>query len=67
VVFGNVTGVDPLALGRGECSAFELGMSADQSEALQRVAHDELIAAGARLSVPPAWIPPGRGAACAAT
>jgi hypothetical protein len=65
VVFGNVTGVDPLALGRGECSAYELGMSADQAEALQQVAHDELVAAGVRLSVPAGRTPPGRGAACA--
>lgn len=66
VVFGNVTGVDPLALGRGECSAYELGMSADEAEALQQVAHDELIAAGAGLSVPAGWEPPGRQAACPA-
>jgi hypothetical protein len=55
VVFGNVTGVDPLALGRGECSAYELGMSPDEAEALQQVAHDELVASGVRLSVPVGW------------
>lgn len=64
VVFGNVTGVDPLALGRGECSGYELGMSADQVEALQQVAHDELVASGVRLSVPSGWEAPGRGRAC---
>jgi hypothetical protein len=64
VVFGNVTGVDPLTLGRGECSAYELGMSADQAEALQQVAHDELVASGVRLSVPAGWEAPGRGRAC---
>ena len=64
VVFGNVTGVDPLALGRGECSAYELGMSGDQTEALQQVAHDELVASGVRLSVPSGWEAPGRGRAC---
>ena len=64
VVFGSVTGVDPLALGRGECSGYELGMSADQVEALQQVAHDELVASGLRLSVPSGWEAPGRGRAC---
>ncbi|MEX2584598.1 MAG: PEP-CTERM sorting domain-containing protein [Gemmatimonadota bacterium] len=46
VVFGNVTGVDPRSLGRGECSGFELGLSTDQVEALQRVAYEELVAQG---------------------
>lgn len=49
VVFGNVTGVDPVALGRNECSGFELGISASQIAALQRVARDALVAAGASL------------------
>jgi len=66
VVFGNVTGVDPLALGRGECSGLELGMSSAQVEALQQVAHDELIAAGRSLSSPEGWTPPQRASACAA-
>ncbi|HSH74334.1 MAG TPA: hypothetical protein VLA09_01420, partial [Longimicrobiales bacterium] len=66
VVFGNVTGVDPKALGSGECSGFELGMSAAQAEALQQVAHDELVAAGARLHTPAGRTPPERGAACGA-
>ncbi|EAQ96583.1 hypothetical protein [Congregibacter litoralis] len=54
VVFGNVTGVDPLALGDGECAAFELGFSPTQAVALQQVAHDELQAAGVALSTPKA-------------
>lgn len=52
VVFGNVTGVDPLALGEGECAAFELGFSREQARALQQVAHDELVAAGVTLRTP---------------
>ena len=66
VVFGNVTGVDPKALGRGECSGYELGISGDQMEALQQVAHDELVAAGVRLQVPAGRTPAERGSACAA-
>ncbi|WP_439100370.1 PEP-CTERM sorting domain-containing protein [Congregibacter sp.] len=57
VVFGNVTGVDPLALGDGECAAFELGLSRAQAVALQQVAHDELAAAGVALRTPKAMTP----------
>ena len=64
VVFGNVTGVDPLALGRGECAGFELGMSASQVVALQQVAHDELAAAGVRLQSPEGWTPRPRAVTC---
>jgi len=67
VVFGNVTGVDPAALGRSECSGMELGISADQVEALQKVAHDELASAGVRLSTPEGWMAPERASACTAT
>jgi hypothetical protein len=42
VVFGRVTGLDPRSLGSAECSAFELGFSTAQTEALQRVAAEEL-------------------------
>jgi hypothetical protein len=66
VVFGNVTGVDPRALGRGECSGFELGMSSDQVEALQQVAHDELAAAGVRLRMPAGRTPAERASTCRA-
>ncbi|MGY2734897.1 hypothetical protein ACVWYO_002571 [Sphingomonas sp. UYP23] len=44
VVFGRITGVDPLTLGKGESAADELGLSPAQATALQRVAHDQLAA-----------------------
>ena len=65
VVFGNVTGVDPLALGSGECSAYELGMSTAQARALQQVAHDELAAAATALRTPDGMTPAKAGTACA--
>ena len=40
--FGAVTGYDPLALGKNERVALELGFSTAQAVALQQVAHDEL-------------------------
>jgi len=67
VVFGNVTGVDPAALGRNECSGYELGLSAAQVAALQKVAHDALVAAGATLAIPARRSPPAQLAACKAT
>lgn len=66
VVFGNVTGRDPRSLGRGECSGFELGFSADQVEALQRVAYDELAAQGITTSAPEGAEPATRQVRCAA-
>lgn len=42
VVFGNVTGIDPRSLGANECSAYELGLSSTQTEALQQVAYEQL-------------------------
>ncbi len=66
VVFGNVTGVDPKALGRNECSGFELGISSAQKAALQQVAHDALVATGASLSTPASIKPAEREAACGA-
>ena len=65
VVFGNVTGVDPLVLGSSECSGFELGMSGAQAEALQQVAHDELVAAGVVLKKPAGLTMPARASSCA--
>ncbi len=44
VVFGRITGVDPLTLGKDETAADELGVSPTQATALQRVAHDQLAA-----------------------
>ncbi|QBM77486.1 PEP-CTERM sorting domain-containing protein [Sphingomonas sp. AAP5] len=46
VVFGRITGVDPLTLGKDESAADELGLSPAQATALQRVAHDQLAAEG---------------------
>ncbi|MDE2368073.1 MAG: PEP-CTERM sorting domain-containing protein [Burkholderiales bacterium] len=46
VVFGSVTGHDPRALGAGECSAYELGLSPAQAGALERVAYQQLVASG---------------------
>ncbi|SEL12261.1 hypothetical protein SAMN05216382_1538 [Sphingomonas palmae] len=45
IVFGQLTGVDPRTLGRGERSADELGLSEDTAAALQGIASDELRAA----------------------
>ncbi|MEG3176406.1 PEP-CTERM sorting domain-containing protein [Sphingomonas sp. RB3P16] len=44
IVFGRITGVDPLTLGKDEHAADELGLSPAQASALQRVAHDQLAA-----------------------
>jgi hypothetical protein len=45
MVFGDLTGRDPRALGDGECAAFELGMPVSEVKALQQVAFDQLAAA----------------------
>ncbi len=45
MAFGDLTGRDPRALGDGECSAFELGMSVAEVKGLQQVAFDQLSAA----------------------
>jgi hypothetical protein len=66
VVFGTLTGRDPRSLGNGECSGFELGMSAEQVGALQRVAFDELTAQGITTSAPEGTQPPSRQNRCAA-
>jgi hypothetical protein len=63
VVFGMVTGVDPASLGRTECAGMELGLSADQVEALLLVAHDELTAQGVALH-PAGTTPPRRAVRC---
>jgi hypothetical protein len=65
VVFGNVTGVDPRSLGRGECSGHELGLSAPQVEALQQVAYDELTAQRIATQPPVGREPTTRAARCA--
>jgi hypothetical protein len=66
VVFGNVTGRDPRSLGRGECSGFELGFSATEVEALQRVAYEELVAQGIAMSAPESAEPAARQVRCGA-
>jgi hypothetical protein len=48
MIFGRVTGRDPQTLGQRETAAETLGLSRDHVQALQRVAHDELVAAGMR-------------------
>ncbi len=42
MVFGSVTGKDPLSLGPKETAAMELGISPAQATAMQQIAHDEL-------------------------
>lgn len=44
LVFGRVTGKDPLSLGDTETVAEDMGFSKAQAKALQQVAHDELAA-----------------------
>jgi hypothetical protein len=48
VIFGVVTHHDPAALGAEEQAAADLGLSAGEALALQRVAHDELAAQASR-------------------
>lgn len=57
VVFGSVTDRDPRSLGESECSGFELGLARSQVRALQQVAFDELVAAGAVTPSPPQSMP----------
>jgi hypothetical protein len=42
VVFGSITGVDPLSLGVNETVARSYGFTAGQTLALQQVAHDRV-------------------------
>ncbi len=44
VVFGALTGRDPVSLGREEKAAMELGISPDQAMQLQQIAHTQLVA-----------------------
>lgn len=46
VVFGKVTGVDPLTLGTAESAASDLGFSHEETAALQQAAHDALVTDG---------------------
>ena len=49
VIFGSVTGLDPMSLGPAEVGAAELGFSRPQTATLQRLAHDALGARSAAL------------------
>jgi metallo-beta-lactamase class B len=49
VIFGDLTGLDPRALGKDERAAHELGISQAQAVALQQVAYDELMAVPGRV------------------
>jgi len=48
MIFGRVTGRDPLSLGGKELAAEDLGLSEKQVLALEQVAHDELVAHGVK-------------------
>jgi hypothetical protein len=50
VIFGQLTGHDPLSLGNREHTAMDLGLSGAQVHALEQVAHDELVAHGVALT-----------------
>jgi hypothetical protein len=52
VIFGSVTGRDPRSLGENECSAYELGFSRSEVNALQQVAFDQLASTGAVTPAP---------------
>ena len=51
VVFGQLTGRDPLSLGDREHVAMDLGLSPAQMHALEQVAHDELVAHDVKLAM----------------
>ncbi|HVV28402.1 MAG TPA: DUF4886 domain-containing protein [Rhizomicrobium sp.] len=44
MVFGKITGRDPLSLGDGETVSGDMGFSKPQTHALQQIAHDQLAA-----------------------
>jgi hypothetical protein len=58
VDFGEVTGLDPLMLNPTDYVAEDLGLSPQQSKALQQIAHDELIAHGLALADKPPLVTP---------
>jgi hypothetical protein len=64
-IFGSITGRDPRSLGVGECAAADLGIAPAQAGALQKIAFDQLSAAGA-VMLPPASATPAKPVACAA-
>ena len=50
MIFGSVTGKDPLVLGEKEPAGEDLELAPPLRVALQQVAHDELVAAGVKLT-----------------
>ena len=52
VIFGSLTGRDPRSLGANECSAYELGLSRRETEALQQIAFDQLASTRAVTAAP---------------
>ena len=49
MIFGDLTGLDPLSLGKDESAAREIGFAPERAAALEQIAHDEL---GARKGRP---------------
>jgi hypothetical protein len=41
VIFGSITGIDPLSLGENEKVAIDPGFTAQQAQALQQIAHNQ--------------------------
>ena len=64
-VFGSITGRDPRSLGVNECAGIDLGISPAQIGALEKIAFDQLRAAGAVMA-PLASAMPARPGGCAA-
>jgi hypothetical protein len=53
MVFGRVTGIDPMILGEREKSIDDLGLDPRVIGALERIAHDQLVGEQARVGVLP--------------
>lgn len=62
MIFGSITGRDPRALGANECAAADLGIAPAQAQALEKIAFEQLSAAGAVM----APLVPAKPFACAA-
>ena len=52
VIFGNITGRDPRALGENECSGYELGLSTTQVKVLQQIAFEQLASENRVIAAP---------------
>jgi hypothetical protein len=66
VIFGSLTGRDPRSLGDSECSAYELGMSRDETHKLQQVAFDQLAASMTIVAAPKVTAKPVPAQRCVA-